>query len=63
MTRQSPHGQEDPGRNPEPVTAETDRAGTPGEAGEPACWAHLVCPTCGAMVSEGHRRGCQSGGL
>jgi hypothetical protein len=26
--------------------------------GETACWAHLVCPECGAMASEGHRDGC-----
>ena len=28
------------------------------EGGEPACWAHLACPECGAMESEGHREGC-----
>ena len=26
--------------------------------GDPVCWAHLVCPECGAIVSEGHRDGC-----
>jgi hypothetical protein len=26
--------------------------------GEAACWAHLVCPQCGAIESEGHRPGC-----
>ena len=26
--------------------------------GEAACWAHLVCPDCGAMESEGHRPEC-----
>jgi hypothetical protein len=29
--------------------------------GEPACWAHLVCPQCGAMVTEGHAAGCAAG--
>ena len=28
------------------------------QGGEAACWAHLVCPECGAMKSEGHRPGC-----
>jgi hypothetical protein len=27
--------------------------------GEAACWAHLVCPECGAITSEGHQKGCQ----
>jgi hypothetical protein len=26
--------------------------------GDPACWAHLVCPECGSVVSDGHRLGC-----
>ena len=28
------------------------------EGGEAACYAHLVCPECGAVVSEGHAQGC-----
>jgi uncharacterized protein YeaO (DUF488 family) len=28
--------------------------------GEAACYAHLVCPECGAVVTEGHRPGCES---
>ena len=31
----------------------------PEEGGDSVCWAHLVCPDCGAITSEGHRAGCQ----
>ena len=31
------------------------------EGGEAACFAHLVCPECGAVVSEGHAPGCTLG--
>ncbi len=27
--------------------------------GEPACWAHLVCPECGAIETEGHLADCR----
>jgi len=34
------------------------QAAEPAEGGEAACFAHLVCPECGAVVSEGHAPGC-----
>ena len=34
----------------------------PDEGGEAACFAHLVCPECGAVTTEGHRPGCEQGG-
>ena len=38
------------------------RGGDPAAgAGDAACWANLVCPACGAVVTEGHRPGCQAG--
>jgi predicted DNA-binding protein (MmcQ/YjbR family) len=28
------------------------------DGGDPACWAHFVCPECGRVSSEGHAEGC-----
>ena len=36
--------------------AEPEEAG-----GEAACFAHLVCPECGAVTTEGHRAGLRTG--
>jgi hypothetical protein len=46
------------GRFPAGVTVAAGRGTEEAGGGEPACWAHLVCPECGAITSEGHRRGC-----
>jgi predicted ArsR family transcriptional regulator len=42
------------------LTMRREPTGAP-EGGEPACWAHLVCPDCGAVEGEGHRPGCDAG--
>ncbi|MDA8316804.1 MAG: hypothetical protein M0010_16775 [Actinomycetota bacterium] len=40
----------------EPAEEEAERGG-----GDPACWAHLVCPECGAIETDGHREWCSFG--
>ena len=64
ISEQHPRPQQDP---VVPTTRPVTGAGSaarqvagPEEGGESACWAHLVCPDCGAMESEGHRPGCGS---
>ena len=37
-----------------------EASGESAEGGEAACWAHLVCPECGAITTEGHRPECSS---
>ena len=45
------------------VLAQVLRQAPEPEGGEPACFAHLVCPECGAVVSEGHGEGCGLAGV
>jgi hypothetical protein len=33
------------------------------EGGDSACWAHLVCPECGVLESDGHHAGCTANAL
>ena len=40
------------------VLAQLQRQSAEPEGGEAACFAHLVCPECGAVVTEGHGEGC-----
>jgi uncharacterized protein YeaO (DUF488 family) len=40
------------------VLAQLLRQAPEPEGGEAACFAHLVCPECGAVVTEGHAQGC-----
>ena len=46
--------------DPAPTVAAAMAAAEPDAGGEPACWAHLICADCGAVVSEGHRQGCDA---
>lgn len=57
------HRGEEQGAGRRVVTGMTAaRSGADGEAGgEAACWAHLVCPECGAVTGEDHRDGCELG--
>jgi hypothetical protein len=42
------------------ITEEQEEDGEQG--GDPACWAQLLCPECGAVLDGGpHREGCEAG--
>jgi hypothetical protein len=62
VTEQDPPARAD---GPRPEARKGDAAEPPVLAelvagGEAACYAHLVCLECGAVVSEGHLPGCAS---
>jgi hypothetical protein len=44
---------------PQPLKTIEGEVAAVQDTGDAAWWAHLVCPHCGAVVSEGHREGCQ----
>jgi hypothetical protein len=46
------------GQAPAGLAHEDTAAGGRRAGGDPACWAHLVCAECGAIMSEGHRPEC-----
>jgi hypothetical protein len=46
------------GAEAEAEGTDEDASGEAGLGGDPVCWAHLVCPECGAITSEGHRARC-----
>lgn len=53
-------GQQDAVTSRVPFTDENTPGRERAEGGEPVCWAHLVCPECGAITTEGHGQGCRS---
>ncbi len=45
---------------PAAVVQDAPAAQNADHGGDSACWAHLVCPECGAISSAGHHQGCES---
>jgi hypothetical protein len=57
MTEKGGHSDDQPGADPESGTGVIEDSDQGGDA---ACWAHLVCPECGAMGIDGHQAWCTS---
>ncbi len=59
MTGDQPlRGREEPAADPLSAAPYLAGSGDTADAGDPACWACLVCDECGAVISEGHRASC-----
>ena len=63
---QADHGQADPGQA-DPAQADhggsSPLADPADQGGDPACWANLLCPECGAVMDGNpHKAGCPRGG-
>ena len=57
MIRRDPDDLDASSGDPE-AEASVVATGAGDQGGEAACYAHLVCPECGAVTTEGHRAGC-----
>ena len=55
---QTLQGLSEPAADPLEAASQARSPAGSGEAGDPPCWACLVCEECGAVVSEGHHAGC-----
>lgn len=40
----------------------TEPVALPSEGGDPACWAHLVCPACGRILPHEQAEACPACG-
>lgn len=59
MTDRAPDRGQTAGTGGRVPDADEALAAEAAEGGDSACWAHLVCPECGAISREGHRPGCE----
>jgi hypothetical protein len=53
MIEKRPQRDEQPAADPESIAGKRVIEESEG-GGDAACWAHLICPECGAMGTDGH---------